>query len=67
MLPSVHPEMANLPDLLRQAQILILKILNVSLWLIRLRRIAFLELDQILSFVVGHYLRPEEKLRIKIL
>ncbi len=26
--------MANLPDLLRQAQILILKILNVFLWLI---------------------------------
>ena len=32
---------------LRQAQILILEILRVFLWLIRLRRIAFLDLEQI--------------------
>jgi hypothetical protein len=31
---------------LHQAQILILEILNVFIWLIRLRRIAFLDLEQ---------------------
>jgi len=50
--------MANLPDLLRQAQIIILKILNVFLRLHVVKRqryiFAFLELDQISSFVDGH-------------
>jgi len=36
-----------------QAQILILKILNVFLWLIRLRRIAFLELEPRLNINYG--------------
>jgi len=38
---------------LRQAQILILEILYVFLWLIRLRWIAFLELEQKLPFFKG--------------
>ena len=41
---------------LRQAQILILEILHVFLWLIRLRRIAFLDLEQISAdFEIGHF------------
>jgi len=36
---------------MRQAQILILEILNVFLWLIRLRRIAFLDLEQTETFL----------------
>ncbi|MEA3435145.1 MAG: hypothetical protein U9R43_01675, partial [Thermodesulfobacteriota bacterium] len=41
---------------LRQAQILILEILHVFLWLIRLRRIAFLDLEQIsVDFEIEHF------------
>ena len=40
----------------QQAQILILEILHVFLWLIRLRRIAFLDLEQISAdFEIEHF------------
>jgi len=39
--------MFNFAQYLRQAQILILEILHVFLWLIRFRRITFLDLEQI--------------------
>ena len=59
MVPSAHAQMADLPELLRQAQILIIKILNVFLRLHVVKRqryiFAFLELDPISSFGDGHY------------
>jgi len=43
-------------EIYQQAQILILEILNVFLWLIRLRRIAFLDLEQISKdFEIEHF------------